>query len=57
MAHFLPQNDSTGPSSAWDGTEESAQHNENEAYSYANLDYETWKAFVEYEDADGYYFL
>lgn len=41
---------------AWDGTEESAQHNENERYSYANLDYEIWKAFVEYEDPDGYFF-
>lgn len=54
---LLSQNDSTGPSSAWDGTEESVQHNENESYSYAELDYETWKAFVEYEDVDGYFFL
>ena len=54
---LLSERESTGPSSAWDGTEEYAQHNENENYSWAALDYETWKAFVEYEDPDGYYFL
>lgn len=54
---LLSRNDSTGPSSAWDGTEANAQHNENESYSYANLDYEIWKAFAQYEDPDGYYFL
>lgn len=54
---LLSERKSTGPSSVWDGTEEYAQHNENENYSWAILDYETWKAFVEYEDPDGYYFL
>ena len=53
---LLSERESTGPSSAWDGTEEYAQHNENENYSWAAFDYETWKAFVEYEDPDGYYF-
>lgn len=54
---LLSERKSTGPASAWDGNEEYAQHNENENYSWAVFDYETWKAFVEYEDPDGYYFL
>lgn len=54
---LLSQKDSTGPARAWDGKEENACHNENEYYSYSNLDYKTWKAFVEYQDPDGYYFL
>lgn len=54
---LLSKNQSTGPSSAWDGTAVNAKHNENDYYSYATLNYETWKAFTEYEDADGYYFL
>ena len=54
---LLAERESTGPASVWDGTEEYAQHNENENYSWAEFDYETWKAFVEYEDPDGYYFL
>lgn len=54
---LLSEKSSTGPSSAWDGEEKHARHNENENYSYETLNYETWKAFVEYEDADGYYFL
>lgn len=47
----------TGPSSAWDGIEEHARHNENENYSYVSFGYDIWKAFVEYEDPDGFYFL
>lgn len=54
---LLSKTKSTGPAIAWDGREENAQHNGNEYYSYSVLDYETWKAFAEYEDADGYYFL
>ncbi len=54
---LLSERKSTGPASVWDGNEEYAQHNENENYSWAAFDYETWKAFVEYEDPDGYYFL
>ena len=54
---LLSDRKSTGPSSAWDGNESDARHNENENYSWANLDYETWKAFVDYKDADGFYFL
>lgn len=54
---LLSKNKSTGPASVWDGNEEYAIHNENEHYSYATFDYATWKAFVEYEDSDGYYFL
>lgn len=54
---LLSKKQSTGPSSVWDGTDEYARHNENENYSYEAFDYAIWKAFVEYEDADGYYFL
>ena len=44
---LLSKNDSTGPSSAWDGIEANARHNENEGYGYSNLDYETWKELCE----------
>lgn len=54
---LLSQKPSTGPASVWDGEDKSARHNENEKYPDAALDYATWKAFVEYKDADGYYFL
>ena len=54
---LLSDRKSTGPSTAWDGTESEARHNENEHYSYATLDYETWKKFVDYKDSDGFYFL
>ena len=54
---LLSKTESTGPASAWNGDNTDARHNENGAYSYAAFDYETWKAFVEYEDTDGYYFL
>lgn len=46
---LLSRDASTGPASAWDG-------NELHIYNY-DLEYDIWKAFVEYEDADGYYFL
>lgn len=46
---LLSKNDSTGPSSAWDGNPE-------HIYNY-DLDMDIWQAFVDYEDADGYYFL
>ena len=49
---------STGPASVWNGEERSAYHKQNENFKdEALLDYDTWKAFVEYEDSDGYYFL
>ena len=54
---LLSEHPSTGPSSAWNGDDEYAYHNENERCPYAPLDYKTWKKFVDYEDADGYYFL
>lgn len=40
---------STGPWSAWDGREA-------HIYNY-DVDLDIWRAFVEYEDPDGYYFL
>ncbi|MGN0679232.1 MAG: hypothetical protein ACI4JS_06165 [Oscillospiraceae bacterium] len=48
---------STGPASAWTGIESDARHNGNENYSYVPYGYDVWKAFVEYEDSDGFYFL
>lgn len=54
---LLSKKESTGPSSAWDGREENARHNGNKRYSYQEFGYDVWKAFVEYEDTDGFYFL
>ena len=49
-ATLLSERKSTGPHSAWDGSEEMAIHD-------SNTPYDIWEAFVTYEDADGYYFL
>ncbi len=56
---LLSSKESTGPSSAWNGKDEDAQHNENPNgyYSYLTFGYDIWKAFVDYEDKDGFYFL
>ena len=54
---LLSKKESTGPATVWDGTEENARHKQNEYYSYSDLDYEIWKAFAEYQDPDGFYFL
>lgn len=54
---LLSKTKSTGPASAWDGIESHAKHSDNKSYSYADFGYEIWKAFAEYQDADGYYFL
>jgi hypothetical protein len=54
---LLSEKPSTGPASVWDGNEEYAYHNENEHFPSAPTDYKTWKAFVEFEDSDGYYYL
>jgi len=56
-ATLLSDTDRMGPHTAWDGRDAHARHNENESYSYANFDYEIWKAFAEYEDSDEYFFL
>ena len=50
-ATLLSERDSTGPASAWDGTEKFARYHEGDE------DYDIWRAFVEYEDDHGYYFL
>lgn len=47
---LLSASRSTGPSSAWDGGGYAASHPGDE-------DYAIWKAFVDYQDPDGYYFL
>lgn len=56
---LLSSKPSTGPSSAWNGNEEDAQHNENPNgyYSYQKFGYDIWKAFVDYDEKDDYYFL
>ncbi|WP_367924076.1 hypothetical protein [uncultured Ruthenibacterium sp.] len=48
-ATLLSERASTGPSSAWDGTMAHARYEEGEE--------EIWKAFVDYQDPDGFYFL
>lgn len=47
---LLSKWESSGPQFAWDGTEEGK-------YLPSGLEEEIWSAFVNYEDADGYYFL
>lgn len=46
---LLSLHKSTGPASAWDGTEENK--------NYARLDPVIWEKFTYYEDGDGFYFL
>ena len=46
---------STGPSSAYDGDPAHAEHRG--IYEWHTLDEATWRAFVDYTDPDGYYFL
>lgn len=46
---LISKTESTGPASVWDGKEENIHSND--------LDLDIWRAFVEYQDADGYYFL
>ncbi len=55
-ATLLSEQKSTGPHSAWDGSEETAMHDKNEDFPY-DTPYDIWEAFTGYEDADGYYFL
>lgn len=47
---LLSKDRSTGPSSAWNGSDYAASKPGDE-------DYALWKAFVDYQDPDGYYFL
>jgi len=54
-ATLLSSVESTGPASAWDGKEENAQHKGNQ--SYYRLEYDIWKAFVDYAKYDDFYFL
>lgn len=48
---LLSRYDSTGPASAWNGQEEYASYHPGEE------GYEIWRKFVDYKDADGFYFL
>ena len=48
-ATLISETSTTGPASAWDGKEENAYYNEGQE--------EIWRAYTEYEDTDGYYFL
>ena len=54
---LLSKNPSTGPYSVWSGDAADAIHNGNEYYEYTDITEDLWRAFVEYEDTDGYYFL
>ena len=54
---LLSVTESTGPAKIWDGTAEDARHNGNERFKSLSYGYEIWKAFVDYADKDGYYFL
>ena len=53
---LLSKQKSTGPASAWDGTEENARIHEKSPGGYY-FERTIWKEFVEYKDPDGYYFL
>ncbi len=48
---LLSYHSSNGPMSVWNGNESYAFYHEGDA------GYDIWKKFVEYKDADGYYFL
>ena len=47
---LLSQTESTGPAFVWDGDEEHIN-------LWGDQDLEIWRAFVDYEDGDGFYFL
>ncbi len=47
---LLSKSESTGPAYAWDGKEESVN-------LWGDQDAEIWRAFVDYQDPDGFYFL
>lgn len=47
---LLSKTPSTGPARAWDGTE-------NGKYIYEGSDEAVWRAFTEFKDEDGFYFL
>lgn len=49
---LLSKYQSTGPSSVWDGREDSIPQ-----YSEDSLDMKVWRAFTEYQDSDGFYYL
>lgn len=52
---LLCENESTGPASIFDGSKEHARIKEKYPDSYY-FEEKIWKAFVEYQDEDGYYF-
>lgn len=55
---LLSKEEYSGPAQVWDGTEENARHDQNPQCLIANpMPYDLWKAFVAYQDADGFYFL
>ena len=49
-ATLLSKTPSTGPAEAWDGTEDGK-------YFFNGADETVWRAFVEFKDEDGFYFL
>ena len=56
-ATLLSKTDSTGPESVWSGEEKDARHNENPNYEYLDYGYDIWKAFVDYDEKDPFFFL
>ena len=52
---LLSQTDHTVGASVWDGREETARPSGN--YEYCDVPEEIWRAFVEYKDTDGFYYL
>ena len=56
-ATLLSKTESTGPASVWSGEEKDAQHNDNPYYEYLDYGYDIWKAFVDYDEKDPFFFL
>lgn len=58
-ATLLSDKPGSGPWIAWDGTTKTEAYavSENQAALTGRVPYEIWKAFVEYRDEDGFYFL
>ncbi len=52
---LLSKSPTNGPNAVWNGVDADAYHKGN--HDWCELEYDIWRAFVDYEDADGYYFL
>ncbi len=58
---LLSENRSTGPYSAWDGKDDGIYYEKDGEYKngseWSEEELKIWRAFAEYEDTDGYFFL